>query len=51
MMAGQGLKRSLAMQRLTKIGTHIQNYTNRKHGRWWGYIETVGALTKTNTSA
>jgi len=30
MMDGQGLKRSLATQMLTKVGTHIQTqYTNK----------------------
>ena len=53
MMTGLGLKRSLATQRLTKIGTYIdtQNITNRKHVRWWSNIKRVGALTKTNTPA
>jgi len=37
MMAGQGLKRSLATQRLTETGAHEDTHTkhaNRKHGKW-----------------
>jgi len=36
MMAGQVLKRSLAMERLTKIGTHIHIHTKhyKQKTRW-----------------
>jgi len=53
MKAGQGLKKSLAMRRLTqkKNDAHTQkkNSTNRKRIKRWGYIKRVDFWTRTDT--